>query len=114
MTPARSHAGTVPAADCEDADSGLARERTSLAWTRTAISFAALGGAILKTTPLVGVLVLVMSALIWGIGHLPNRARQPEPQSRHRHLLITGTVTLLSLAALAMVLLGEGSPLHIQ
>ena len=30
------------------ADPGLARARTSLAWTRTALSFAAVGGVVLK------------------------------------------------------------------
>lgn len=114
MTPARRRADRAPAADREDADSGLARERTSLAWTRTAISFAALGGAILRTTPIAGVLVLAMSALAWGMGHLPHRASQPEPQNRHRHLLITVTVTLVSAAALATVLLSKSSVIHLR
>ncbi|MBV9205698.1 MAG: DUF202 domain-containing protein, partial [Actinobacteria bacterium] len=30
--------------DTADPDPGLARARTSLAWTRTAVSFAAVGG----------------------------------------------------------------------
>lgn len=54
----------TPADDVGEIDPGLARERTSLAWTRTAISFAA-----------------------WAY-----------------------TVTLVSAVALAMVLLGGGSP----
>lgn len=114
MTSPRSHTDTVPAAGCEDTDPGLARERTGLAWTRTAISFAALGGAVLKTTPLAGLLVLAMSVLVWGTGHLPRRARQPAPKSSQRHLLITVTVTLVSLAALTMALLGKSSPLHLR
>jgi cytochrome c biogenesis protein CcdA len=114
MTRARGRTDTVLVTERGAADSGLAGERTSLAWTRTAISFAAVGGALLKTTPLAGVLVLGMSALVWGIGHLPRRVREPESQNRHRHLLITVTVTLVSLVALGMVLLGESSPLHFR
>jgi uncharacterized membrane protein YidH (DUF202 family) len=39
----------TPADDIEDADPGLARARTALSWTRTAISFAAVGAVILKS-----------------------------------------------------------------
>ena len=38
----------TPDHDVEDIDPGLARERTELAWHRTAISVAALGAAILR------------------------------------------------------------------
>ena len=38
---------TIPP-DYEDADPGLARVRTSLAWTRTALSFAAVGAVALR------------------------------------------------------------------
>jgi uncharacterized membrane protein YidH (DUF202 family) len=41
----------APPNDLEDLQPGLARERTELAWTRTAVSFAAVGVAILKTNP---------------------------------------------------------------
>ena len=37
---------------------GLARERTSLAWTRTAISFAAVGGVVLKRDVVPGLILL--------------------------------------------------------
>jgi len=108
MTSAPNRADVVPAEDIEDTDPGLARERTSLAWTRTAISFAALGGAILKTTPLAGVLVLGMSALVWAVGRISGRSSRPEATSWRGHLLITVTVTLASVAALAIVLAGAG------
>jgi uncharacterized membrane protein YidH (DUF202 family) len=110
MTPTRSRAVVVPTEDIEDTDPGLARERTGLAWTRTAISFAALGGAILKTTPPAGVLVLGMSALVWGLGRISHRSGRPEATGRHRHLLITVTVTLVSVVALAIVLMGAAVP----
>jgi uncharacterized membrane protein YidH (DUF202 family) len=104
----------APAEDMEDMDPGLARERTSLAWTRTAISFAALGGAILKTTPAAGILVLSMSALVWGLGRITHRSGRSTATGRRRHLLITVTVALVSAVALAMVPLGWGNPLPPQ
>jgi uncharacterized membrane protein YidH (DUF202 family) len=94
----------TPVPDMEERDPGLARERTALAWTRTGISVAALGGAILKTNPLAGVLVLAMSVLVWGIGRLPRRERAGAGNG-HRLLLVTITVTLVSCAALALTLL---------
>jgi uncharacterized membrane protein YidH (DUF202 family) len=47
----KTPAGKEPADDIEYAGPGLARERTELAWTRTAIAFAALGAAILRYRP---------------------------------------------------------------
>jgi uncharacterized membrane protein YidH (DUF202 family) len=109
MTPPGTSDAT-PADDTEEIDPGLARERTSLAWTRTAISFAALGGALLKTTPPVGALVLGTSALVWALGRMTHRSGRPEATRRLQQLMITVTVTLVSAVALTMVLLGEGSP----
>lgn len=96
---------TAPADDIEDTDPGLARERTELAWDRTAISFAALGGAILKSRPYAGIPILILSALIWELGRL---ARAPGTErSRPWHLLlITVAITGVSIAALAITLLG--------
>jgi uncharacterized membrane protein YidH (DUF202 family) len=93
----------TPAPDMEDRDPGLARERTALAWTRTAISVAALGGAILKTNPPAGGLVLAMSPLVWAIGR-PLRRERSAPGDGRRLLLVTITVTLVSCAALALTL----------
>lgn len=97
-----------PAEDIEDTDPGMARERTELAWDRTALSFAALGGAILRSRPYAGIPILVVSALIWELGRLarPRGARRSRPW----HLLaITVTVTGVSVVALAISLLGPGS-----
>jgi uncharacterized membrane protein YidH (DUF202 family) len=106
--------GVVPADDLEDADPGLARERTGLAWTRTAIAFAAVGGVLLKTTPLAGLVVLTMSVLVWGLGRVSGHLGRPESPRWPRHLLITLTVTLVSLIALAAVLLAGSSPLRLR
>lgn len=90
----------------EEADPGLAAERTGLAWIRTAISFAAVGGVLLKTAPLAGVLVLGMSALVWSLGRLAP-GTDPVPGTRHSQklLLVTATVAVVSSVALMLVLL---------
>ena len=67
----------VPADDIEDADPVLARERTDLAWTRSAISFLALGVAILKFRPVVGIPLLAFSAVVWLIGRPAPARGQP-------------------------------------
>jgi uncharacterized membrane protein YidH (DUF202 family) len=45
-----------------DDDPGIAdpADRTRLAWSRTAIAFAAIGAAMLKTSPVAGVIVGVL------------------------------------------------------
>jgi len=108
MTPGPDMADHDPGPDMEERDPGLARERTALAWTRTAISVAALGGAILKTNPPAGILVLAMSAPVWWLGR-PLRRERPGPGNGRRLLLVTITVTLASCAALALIL-GAGLP----
>jgi uncharacterized membrane protein YidH (DUF202 family) len=95
----------TPAEDIEDTDPGLARDRTELAWTRTAISFAALGGAILKSHPYAGIPILALSALIWKLGRLASAPAPGAIRSR-RLLLIAIAVTGVSLVALALTLLG--------
>ena len=103
--------------EMEDIDPGLARERTELAWTRTAISFAAVGVVILKTSPVAGGAVLALGALVWGIGRLMRRyerdlTRQAGAGERPRLLLlITITVTAVSLIAVAVAVVGGTSPL---
>jgi len=99
---------TGPADDIEDADPGLARERTELAWHRTAVSFAAVGAAILKYNQVMGVPILALSGLIWELGRLSGAPGTARARSR-RLLLITVTVTAISVAALTVTLLGSGS-----
>jgi uncharacterized membrane protein YidH (DUF202 family) len=103
----RTPAGKEPADDIEYADPGLARERTELAWTRTAIGFAGLGAALLKYRPVVGLPVLVLSAVVWRLGRLPGTAGAGDVRDR-RLLLITVTTVGVSLAALVLSFLGPG------
>lgn len=97
--------------DIEDIDPGLARERTELAWTRTAISFAAVGGTLLKYRPVAGIPILILSALIWEIGRLPGTPGAGPAHDR-RLLLIAATTTAISVAALIMSVLGTSPGLR--
>ena len=93
-------------------DPGLARARTRLAWTRTTLSFAAIGGILLKRDLAAGFVILALSALVWGVGRLagvPGRAGG----RRCRLLVIALAVTGVSAVALAMALFGpQTSGLH--
>lgn len=93
----------TPADDIGDADPGLARARTALAWTRTAISFAALGAVILKSRPYAGIPILILSGLIWGLGQLTRGPGPGRAQSR-RLLLIAVAILGVSIVALAIAL----------
>ena len=81
----------------DDADPGLARARTSLAWTRTALAFAAVGAVALKKDVIAGLLIIATAPVIWRLGHishhLPGRLR-----------LVTATIVAVSLVALAVAL----------
>ena len=88
---------TVSQHDHEDADPGLARERTSLAWTRTAISFAAVGGVLLKKDVVPGLIILATAPVIWRLGrldyHHPGRLK-----------LVTATIVGVAVVALVVAL----------
>ena len=103
----KTPAGDEPADDIGYADRGLARERTELAWTRTAIAFATLGAALLRYRPVVGLPILALSAVVWRLGRPPGPARAGHARDR-RPLLITVTTVGVSLAALALSFLGPG------
>jgi len=92
----------------EQLDPGLARERTKLAWARTAIAFAAVGGAILKKEPVAGLVVLAITPLIWGLGRfVGHTAERPELLPRR---LLAVTVTVVAVSLLAMVIAFVGHP----
>lgn len=95
-----------PPDDPEDLDPGLARERTRLAWARTAIAFGALGAAVLKKEVIDGLVVLAAAPLVWAIGRFAVRASRPEQLSR-RLLLVTLTVIVTAAVAVLVALLGH-------
>ena len=81
----------------EGYDASLVRERTSLAWTRTALSFAAVGGVVLKREVVPGLVIMGLAVLVWRLGrlahHLPGRLK-----------LITAAIVLVAVAALVIAL----------
>jgi uncharacterized membrane protein YidH (DUF202 family) len=94
--------------DIEDIDPGLARERTELAWSRTAISFAAIGGAMLKIRPAAGLPILAISALVWQFGRQLRSPGSGRVRGR-RLLLITVAITAVSVTALIISFLGHSA-----
>jgi uncharacterized membrane protein YidH (DUF202 family) len=76
-------------------DPGLARERTSLARTRTAISFAAVGGVVLKRDIIAGLILLAVAPAVYLVGRMA--------YSRPGKLkLVTATIVAVALVALVV------------
>jgi uncharacterized membrane protein YidH (DUF202 family) len=111
--------GRDPTADGpEERDSGLARERTALSWTRTAISFAALGGTVLKENVITGLIILAIAPLIWQLGRV-TRGAAPGAGDRLPVMPVVGatrlfriTVSIVGVALLCLVIaiLGRSAP----
>jgi uncharacterized membrane protein YidH (DUF202 family) len=80
----------------DERDPGLARERTSLAWTRTALSFAALGGVVLRRDIPAGLIILCVAPAVWLLGR--RVARRPP----NRFKLVTATIVAVALVALVV------------
>lgn len=105
--PAGSPHRAVPE-DVEDLDPGLARERTWLAWRRTAISLTAVNVAVLKISPIDGAPLLVMTLGIWVAGrrHAAIGLRSDGTRTRRSAVRVTAlTIVLTALAALLVALL---------
>jgi uncharacterized membrane protein YidH (DUF202 family) len=92
---------------------GLARERTALAWTRTAIGFGALGGAVLKVNVVTGLIILAMAPVVWQIGRMSPRSAPGTDlpaAGTARIRLITLFILLVSVLSLLVALLGRSAP----
>jgi uncharacterized membrane protein YidH (DUF202 family) len=91
--------------DPDEGIPGLARERTSLAWTRTAISFAALGGVVLKANVVTGLIIVALAPVVWQLGRM-TRGSAPEAGDRLPAVPVVGATRLFSIAvAIAAVAL---------
>lgn len=77
-------------------------DRTQLAWNRTAIAFAAIGAAMLKSSPIAGVIVLVLTMPVWAAVR-----RAAAISSARRLRLVTATVLLVATAALVVAFTGH-------
>ena len=97
-----SHPPSADVDDLDERDPGLAVERTSLAWTRTAISFAALGGVVLKVSVFPGLLIILMAPLVWRAGSLRR-------QSADRLLLMTIAIVFVAVLSLLVALISHGA-----
>ena len=69
-----------------------------LAWTRTAISFAAVGGVVLKKEVVLGLILLGVAPAIYLVGRLAYR--RPGKLK-----LVTATIVAVALIALAVALI---------
>jgi uncharacterized membrane protein YidH (DUF202 family) len=102
-----------PGDDPEERDPGLARERTSLAWTRTALSFGALGGAVLRANVITGLIILALAPVIWRLGQVTRGTTAPggfPAFSATRLFAIALTIVGVSLLCLVVAILGESVP----
>jgi uncharacterized membrane protein YidH (DUF202 family) len=106
--------GAIPGLpdDPEDLSPGTAAERTRLAWERTAITFGAVGLAMLRGEPAAGLIVLAVTPLIWALGRYVSAVR---PQARARRLvLVTVAVTGVAVLAVVAALIGHGGPVRLR
>jgi uncharacterized membrane protein YidH (DUF202 family) len=103
----------MPGDDPEERDPGLARERTSLSWTRTAISFAALGGVVLKENVFTGLVVLAIAPVVWQLGRVARgsgqRADLPVVGAT-RLFIISVAIVAVALLCLAVAIFGKAVP----
>jgi uncharacterized membrane protein YidH (DUF202 family) len=100
----------IPPRDPEEFDPGLARERTRLAWTRTAVAFVAVGAAVLKTQVAAGVIVIFLGAVVWAMHRVSDDSALGRPQARLA--AITATVVAAAVVALVIAFAPDGSVFH--
>ena len=99
--------------DPEDLYPGTAAERTRLAWERTAITFGAVGLAMLRDEPVAGLIVLGVTPLIWALARYVSATAPPETRAR-RLLFVTVAVTAVAVVATVAALLGHGGPIRLR
>ena len=68
-----------------------------LAWTRTAISFAAVGGVVLKRDVITGLILLALAPAVWLLGRLASGYPG-------KHKLVTATIVAVAAVALVVAL----------
>jgi len=110
--PQRGHEQDEAGDDPEEI-AGLARERTSLAWTRTAISFAALGGVVLKANVLTGLIILAVVPVIWHLGRVTRGSVTGTSLSvigPRRLFIIAVTIAAVALLCLIVAIFGQAVP----
>jgi hypothetical protein len=110
--PGRARPGEPPGDDPEERDPGLARARTSLSWTRTAIAFAALGGTVLKANVITGLLILAVAPVIWQLGRVTRGSAGTglPGVGAMRLFIITVSIVTVSLLCLIIAIFGQSVP----
>ena len=107
------HGPSPPGDDPEERDPGLARERTALSWTRTAISFAALGGTVLKENVVTGLIILAIAPVVWELGRVTRdgvpRTGLPAAGAT-RLFIISVAIVAVALLCLAVAIFGKAVP----
>jgi uncharacterized membrane protein YidH (DUF202 family) len=101
------------ASETEEGDVGQALERTSLSWTRTALSFAVLGGVVLRQNVITGLIILAVVPLIWRLGRLSVSGSLPSqlPSVGGRRIrVITVSIVGVALLSLLVAVLGPSVP----
>ena len=93
--------------DPDEQGVGEPADRTRLAWTRTAIGFAAIGAAMLKDNPLAGAIVLALSVPVWAAVRRASRASDALASPAGLRLVTVGVV-VVALAALGVAIFGHG------
>ncbi len=91
--------------DDPDEGGGEPADRTRLAWTRTAIAFAAIGGAMLRSSPAGGAIVVALSVPVWAAVRGTGRAGGGASPAGLR--LVMATVVLVAAVAFIIALTGH-------
>jgi uncharacterized membrane protein YidH (DUF202 family) len=97
----------------EEGEAGAAHERTSLAWVRTALSFAALGGAMLKVNVITGLIILAVGPVIWQLGRVSRGGEQGAGLpaiGATRLFIIAVSIVAVALLCLIVAIFGKSVP----